>query len=85
MFVMLTGNTLYSGCIYKHYLILSHVPVYLPYECYNRKEEIKTYIEWNYLGKSYLIERTNQYNNQWNTLREGNTKALYNTPYNSII
>ncbi|AIX31160.1 hypothetical protein Syn7803US3_103 [Synechococcus phage ACG-2014f] len=51
MFVMLTGNSLYSGCIYKHYLFLSHVFVYLPYECYNRKEEINVYNQWNYLGK----------------------------------
>ncbi|AIX30581.1 hypothetical protein Syn7803US37_104 [Synechococcus phage ACG-2014f] len=51
MFVMLTGNSLYSGCIYKHYLFLSHVPVYLPIGCYNRKEEIKMNNQWNYLGK----------------------------------
>ncbi|AIX29213.1 hypothetical protein Syn7803US2_102 [Synechococcus phage ACG-2014f] len=51
MFVMLTEDTLYSGCIYKHYLFLSHVPVYLPIGCYNRKEEINVYNQWNYLGK----------------------------------
>ncbi|AIX31445.1 hypothetical protein Syn7803US40_101 [Synechococcus phage ACG-2014f] len=85
MFMMLTEDTLYSGCIYKYCFILSHVPVYLPYECYNRKEEITTYIQLNHLRKGYLIEGTNQYNNQWNTLREGNTNPLYNTPYNSII
>ncbi|AIX19991.1 hypothetical protein HOQ61_gp100 [Synechococcus phage ACG-2014f_Syn7803C7] len=41
--------------------------------------------QWNYLGKSYLIEGTNEYINQRNHLREGNTNPLYNTPYNSII
>ncbi|AIX33085.1 hypothetical protein Syn7803US50_101 [Synechococcus phage ACG-2014f] len=49
MFVMLTEDTLYSGCIYKYCFILSHVPVYLSMECYNRKEEIKTYIQLNHL------------------------------------
>ncbi|AIX32302.1 hypothetical protein Syn7803US44_102 [Synechococcus phage ACG-2014f] len=49
MFVMLTGNSLYSGCIYKHYLFLSHVFVYLPIGCYNRKEEMKMNNQWNYL------------------------------------
>ena len=76
MFVILTEDSLYSGCIYNDCFNLSHVAVYLPIECYNRKEEIKTYIQWNHLGKSYLIERMNQYNNQCNHLREGNNKAL---------
>ncbi|AIX28669.1 hypothetical protein Syn7803US24_102 [Synechococcus phage ACG-2014f] len=76
MFVMLTEDTLYSGCIYKHYLFLSHVPVYLPYECYNRKGEKEMNKQWNHLGKSYLIEGTKQYINQWNHLREGITNPL---------
>ena len=76
MFVILTGNSLYSGCIYNDCFILSHVVDYLPIECYNRKEEIKRNNQWNYLVKGYPIERMNQYNKQWNHLREGNNKAL---------
>ena len=85
MFVILTPDTLYSGCIYNDCFNLSHIVVYLPIECYNRKEEIKMNKQWNYLGKSYPIERTNQYNKQWNHLREGNNKALYNTPIESDL
>jgi len=76
MFVMLTGNSLYSGCIYNDCFNLSHVAVYLPIECYNRKEEIKMNNQWNHLVKGYPIERTKQYINQSNHLREGNNKAL---------
>ncbi|AIX30291.1 hypothetical protein Syn7803US36_103 [Synechococcus phage ACG-2014f] len=76
MFMMLTEDTLYSDCIYKHYHFLSHIVVHLPIECYNRKEEINVYNQWNHLGKSYLIEGTKQYINQWNHLREGITNPL---------
>ena len=57
MFVILTEDSLYSACIYNDCLNLSHIVVYLPIECYNRKEEIKTYIQRNHLEEGYTIER----------------------------
>ena len=76
MFVILTPDTLYSGCIYNDCFNLSHVVVYLPIECYNRKGEKEMNKQWNYQRKGYLIEGSNQYINQGNHLREGNTNPL---------
>ena len=63
MFVILTPDTLYFDCIYNDCFNLSHVAVYLPIECYNRKEEKEMNKQCNHLRKGYLIEGMNQYIN----------------------